>query len=271
MWADTWLAPEASDASDDCAERYCFAGRTVTLISMTTIDLNLLTALNVLLAERSVTTAAKRMGLSVSAMSRTLTRLRSATGDPLLVQAGRSLVATPYAERLADRVHAAAREARSVLEPALDHMDSASLDRMFTIRANKGFIALFAPTIVTAVVEAAPHVRLRFAPKPDKAATPLRDGTVDLEIGTAGNSAPEMRSQLLFRDGFIGAARQDHPLFAEPITPERYAACGYVTASRRGLGGDRLTMLCTTWACGAGSSWWPLASWTRSPSRAGPI
>lgn len=55
-----------------------------------------------------------------------------------------------------------------------------------------------------------------------------------IEIGTAGSSAPEMLSQLLFRDRFVGAARQNHPLFAEPITPERYAACGHVTASRRG-------------------------------------
>jgi DNA-binding transcriptional LysR family regulator len=201
---------------------------------MTKLDLNLLTALDVLLSERSVTAAAKRMGLSVSAMSRTLTRLRSTTGDPLLVQAGRSLVPTPYAERLADRVHAAAEEARAVLGPTSDEIDPASLDRTFTIRANEGFIALFAPAIVTAVVEAAPHVRLRFAAKPDKGATPLRNGMIDLEIGTAGSSAPEMRSQLLFRDHFIGAARRDHPLFAGPITPERYAACGHVAASQRG-------------------------------------
>ena len=201
---------------------------------MTAIDLNLLTALDVLLAERSVTAAAKRLGLSVSAMSRTLTRLRSATGDPLLVQAGRSLVPTPYAERLAGRVHAVAQEARAVLAPASDDMDPASLHRTFTIRANEGFVALFAPAIVVAIAEAAPHVRLRFAPKPDKVATPLRDGAIDLEIGTAGASAPEMRSQLIFRDRFVGAARRDHPLLAEPITPERYAACGHVVASRRG-------------------------------------
>jgi DNA-binding transcriptional LysR family regulator len=200
---------------------------------MTAIDLNLLTALDVLLAERSVTVAARRMGLSVSAMSRTLTRLRSATGDPLLVQAGRSLVPTPYAERLAGRVHTVAQEARSVLAPVSDDMDPATLDRAFTIRANEGFVALFAPAIIVAVAEAAPHVRLRFAPKPDKAATPLREGAIDLEIGTVGASAPEMRSQLLFRDRFVGAARHDHPLFAEPITAERYAAFGHVAASRR--------------------------------------
>ncbi|AJC21054.1 hypothetical protein RO07_12345 [Pandoraea pulmonicola] len=61
---------------------------------MQNIDLNLLLALDVLLAERSVTRAAQRLGLSVSTMSRTLTRLRNTTGDPLLLQAGRELVLT---------------------------------------------------------------------------------------------------------------------------------------------------------------------------------
>lgn len=201
---------------------------------MTAIDLNLLAALDVLLAERSVTAAAGRLGLSVSATSRTLARLRSATGDPLLVQAGRSLVPTPYAEQLAGRVHALTREARAVLTPAVDHMDPALLERTFTIRANEGFVALFAAALVASITEAAPHVRLRFAPKPDKEAAPLRDGRIDLEIGTAGSSAPEMRSQLIFRDHFIGAVRTRHPILEGRMTPQRYAACGHVVTSRRG-------------------------------------
>lgn len=201
---------------------------------MTPVDLNLLTALDVLLAERSVTLAARRLGLSVSATSRALARLRSATGDPLLVQAGRSLVPTPYAEQLAGRVHAVAQEARAVLTPGTAPLDLAALDRLFTIRANEGFVALFAAALVTAIAEAAPHVRLRFTPKPDKDVTPLREGTIDLEIGTIGASAPEMRSQLIFRDRFIGVARRHHPVLDGPMTPQRYAACGHVVTSRRG-------------------------------------
>ena len=201
---------------------------------MATIDLNLLGALDVLLAERSVTAAAKRLALSPSATSRTLARLRSATGDALLVQAGRSLVPTPYAEQIADRVHALALEARAVLTPASGELDPASLERIFTIRANEVFVALFAPALVAAITEAAPRVRLRFAPKPSKDAASLRDGTIDLEIGTVGVSAPELRSHLIFRDRFIGAVRLCRSLLEGPMTPQRYAACGHVVTSRRG-------------------------------------
>lgn len=201
---------------------------------MKPVDLNLLVALDMLLAERSVTGAARRLGLSASAMSRTLARLRVVTGDPLLVQAGRSLVATPYAEALAGRVHALARDAQAVLSPASAELDVARLDRSFTIRANEGFLARFSAALVTLVLDAAPQVRLRFAPKPDKGVAPLREGDVDLEIGTAGASAPEMRSRLILRDRFVGAARSGHPLLDAPVTAECYAGCRHVVASRRG-------------------------------------
>ncbi|MFG1427962.1 LysR family transcriptional regulator [Roseixanthobacter glucoisosaccharinicivorans] len=201
---------------------------------MIPIDLNLLTALDILLTERSVTSAAKRLGLSPSAMSRTLARLRATTGDPLLVRAGRTLVPTPHAEQLAERVHLLARDARAVLTPPAEVLDLRSLDRTFTIRANEGFVLLFAPAIVGAILREAPHVRLRFAPKPDKDAAPLREGLIDLEIGTTGASAPEMRSIVILRDRFIGAVRLGHPLLDGVMTPQRYADCGHVVASRRG-------------------------------------
>ncbi|MGO1079515.1 LysR family transcriptional regulator [Inquilinus sp. CA228] len=199
------------------------------------VDLNLLIALDALLTERSVTGAARRLGLSPSAMSRTLARLRLATGDPLLVQAGRTLAATPYAEALSGRVQALAHDAQAVLRPAAGRLDLAALHRTFTIRAGEGFVELLAAPLVAAITAAAPHVRLRFAPKPDKDARPLREGLIDLEIGVLGTSAPEVRTQLLFRDRRVGVARVGHPLLAAGgVTPERYAACSHVVASREG-------------------------------------
>jgi DNA-binding transcriptional LysR family regulator len=198
------------------------------------LDMNLLAALDALLAEGSVTGAARRLGLSASAMSRTLARLRSATGDPLLVRAGRGLVPTPRAAELRDRVHLLTRDVLAVLSPDASHLDVASLERTFTLRAGEGFVEQFCAPLVAAVTEVAPHVRLRFAPKPDKDALPLRDGQIDLEIGVLGASAPEVRTRFVSRDVFIGAARIGHPLLEGAMTPERYAACRHVVASRTG-------------------------------------
>src|ERR1700712_3351038 len=111
---------------------------------MTNIDMNLLTALDVLLAEGSVTGAARTLGLSPSAMSRTLARLRATTGDPLLVRAGRSLVPTPRAVELRERVGQLVQEARAVLRPATA-LDLQQLVRTFTLRTSEGFVENFGP------------------------------------------------------------------------------------------------------------------------------
>ena len=167
-------------------------------------------------------------------MSRTLLRLRVATGDPLLVRAGRGLVATPHAIGLRERVRSLADEVKTVLQPAARALDLAVLERVFTIRANEGFVEAFAARLVGAVTQAAPGVRLRFAPKPDKDVRPLREGLVDLEIGVLGDTGPEVKIQSLFQDHFVGIVRKGHDLASGEITASRYAACGHVVASRRG-------------------------------------
>jgi len=197
-------------------------------------DLNLLIALETLLDEESVAGAARRLGLSASAMSRTLARLRATTGDPLLVRAGRDMVLTPYAESIRERTRDALHEVRAVLRPSKSEPDLAALRQTFTIRANDGFVEAFGSPLIAAATQIAPHVRLRFAAKPEKNATHLRDGSADLEIGVLGEMGPEVRLQALFRDRFVGVVRKGHPLEQDgQITAERYIAFGHVVASRR--------------------------------------
>jgi DNA-binding transcriptional LysR family regulator len=201
---------------------------------MTEPDLNLLIALDALLAEVSVAGAARRLGLSASAMSRTLTRLRAVTEDPLLVRAGRHMVLTPYAEELRERTQNAVFAARSVLRPSATELNLATLERTFIIRANEGFVEAFGASLIAAAAKDAPLVRLRFSPKPEKTSKHLREGLVDLEIGVLGAMGPEIRLQALFRDRFVGVVRAGHPLAREPeVTASQYAALGHVVASRR--------------------------------------
>ncbi|CAB3679931.1 LysR family transcriptional regulator [Trinickia soli] len=201
---------------------------------MTSIDLNMLVVLDVLLTEQSVVRAAQRLELSPSAMSRALARLRVVTGDQLLVRAGHNLVPTPLAVELRAKVSAVVADAQNVLRPSI-RLDLASLERTFTIRANDGFIERYGARIAALVEEQAPLVRLRFAAKPDKSGTMLRDGIADLEVGVVSNMAPELRIQALFRDKFVGVVRTGHPLAdSEDVTAQRYTAYRHVSVSRRG-------------------------------------
>jgi len=202
------------------------------------IDLNLLPALDALLSEASVARAAVRLNLSESAMSRTLARLRAATGDSLLVRAGRNMVLTPHALAMRDTVSELAQAATAVLRPAGSNWQLQTLDRTFTLRTNDGFVEAFGASLVARAALQAPAVRLRFAPKPDKNVEPLRQGLIDLDIGVLGTAGPEVKVQTLYRDHFVGAVRAGHPLLDAPgPAAERYAACRHVVTSRRGQAG----------------------------------
>lgn len=195
-------------------------------------DLNLLVTLDVLLAEGSVARAAKRLRLSPSAMSRTLTRLREAMGDPVLVRAGRSLVPTPRALELRGRVRQLVQDAEAVLRPSAE-VDLKRLARTFTLRTSEGFVETFGPCLLERVNADAPRVRLRFVQKVNKDSDPLREGTVDLETGVVDQATgPEVRAQALFRDRLVGVVRARHALSTGRITPARYASGKHIAVSR---------------------------------------
>ncbi len=205
---------------------------------MTGLDLNLLTALDVLLSEVSVARAARRLGLSSSAMSRTLSRLRTVTGDPLLVRAGRQMVLTPHAANIRNRARQTLYEACSVLSPTEADLDAKTLDTTFKLRANEGFVETFGHTLITTIAKEAPGVCLNFMQKPEKDTRYLREGTIDLEIGELKNMGPEIQTRALFRDRFIGVVRKGHFLEHEKvITPQIYASCKHIVTSRRGATG----------------------------------
>ena len=196
-------------------------------------DLNLLFTLDVLLAERSVARAARRLRLSPSAMSRALARLRETTGDPLLVRAGRSLVPSPRAIALREQVHQLVHDAQAVLRPA-QMLDLGQLDRTFTLRSSEGFVENFGAALLARIARDAPGVRLRFVHKLDKDSGPLRDGSVDLETGVVDQAvSPEVRAQALFLDRYIAVVRAGHPLSQGDITPIRFAAAWHVHVARR--------------------------------------
>jgi len=205
---------------------------------MSAPDFNLLLTLDALLSESSVARAADRLGLSPSAMSRALARLRETTGDPLLVRAGQRLVPTPHALELRERVRRLVEDVGAVLRP-VHEVNPAQLVRTFTLRTSEGFVENFGAALLRCVHNEAPGVRLRFVPKANKDSAPLRDGTVDLETGVVeATTSPELRAQALIRDHFVGVVRKGHPLAKGSITPRRYAMGRHISVSRRGVDED---------------------------------
>ncbi|WP_369381482.1 LysR family transcriptional regulator [Streptomyces sp. cg36] len=198
------------------------------------LDLNLLVALDALLEEESVTAAADRLHVSPPAMSRTLGRIRTALGDPVLVRAGRRLVPTPHALELRPRVRAVVEEASGLLT-SRHRVDLATLRRQFAVQASEMVVAGLAARLIAAVTAEAPGVTLRFLPEALEGTSALREGRLDLEIGVIGRRDPETRTEHLGTTRLLGVVRPGHPLAARKrVTVRAFAAADHIGVSRQG-------------------------------------
>ncbi|MDJ0386301.1 LysR family transcriptional regulator [Streptomyces sp. G-G2] len=202
-------------------------------VTQSVLDLNLLTALDVLIEESSVSRAAARLHLSEPAMSRTLGRIRKALGDPVLVRAGRTMVATPHALAIHGEVRAVVERARSVFLSG-GQIDLATLTRTFTVLANDALVAALGPALLGRVAREAPGVRLRFLSESHADLPSLREGVADLELGIVDTRSPEVRVESLADERMLAAVRPGHPLLRGRVTARRFAAAEHLIASRRG-------------------------------------
>ncbi|MER5726865.1 LysR family transcriptional regulator [Streptomyces sp. NPDC002138] len=197
------------------------------------LDLNLLTALDALLEEGSVAGAAARLHVTAPAMSRSLGRIRKATGDQILVRTGRSMVPTTRAVAMRAEVHALVQQAHRLLSAQQD-LELASLERVFTVRWHDALTAACGAALTSAVHRQAPGVQLRLSAEAGTDTPELRRGEVDLESSSGLPSLPDVRHRLVGRDRLVVAVRPGHPLAEGPLTPERYADAEHLTVSRRG-------------------------------------
>jgi DNA-binding transcriptional LysR family regulator len=200
---------------------------------MHSTNLNLLAALDALLQEGSVAGAAARLGLTAPAVSRALARLRAATGDPLLVRAGRGLVPTPHARALRERVRAAAAEARALLAPAAA-ADPRAASRVFVLRADDAVAAVLGPPLLAALRDEAPGITVIFRAEEEEGVDALRDGRVDLDVGVQGALGPEVRTRRLLEDERVVLRRAIRGRRARPLSLAQLAAAEHVDVSRRG-------------------------------------
>ena len=203
------------------------------------IDANLLISLDALLREGSVTKAARRVGLTQSAMSHALGRLREQLGDPLLVRAGRQMVLTPRAEALAPRVARVVREMTQIFASE-ETFDPSALERSFDIRTTDLVQFVLMPELDTILNMEAPRVDLTVSPLIEQEIEPLRTGSSDLAMGVFRDLPPDIRQQALFTDRFVCLVRQGHPAATSGLTLSlsQYASLSHVLVAPRGKPGS---------------------------------
>ncbi len=158
-------------------------------MELSTFDLNLLLALDRLIATKSVTNAAKELSLTQPAMSRTLSRLRESLSDPVLVRSGRGMVATERAVRLAPLVAKALAAARDVFEQERPFDPKTATGELRIAMGDETQIA-FADAILESIWRTAPGIDVRFRRLAIETIGEGRRGTIDLAISPELGALP---------------------------------------------------------------------------------
>ncbi len=181
---------------------------------MTKMDLNLLRVFDALYELSSVTRAAERLGLTQSAISHALGRLRQAIGDPLFVRHASGLQPTARAIEIAPGIREGLQQLRSALSPM--PFDPATDSRRFRINAGVYFSALLVPLLVARLRAQAPNVSLAVStPGPDLLAS-LDNGSIDIALGAFGKAPQRLMRQPLYREQMVWIASRDNPVAGSP-------------------------------------------------------
>jgi DNA-binding transcriptional LysR family regulator len=185
------------------------------------VNLNLLVALHALMTQRNVTRAAEAVGLTQSAMSGELRRLRGLFGDELLVRVGRDYQLTPLAEDLVQPV----AEIMASVEQTLAHrltFDPATDERSFSIGMSDYAMVVLLQPVLQRLDRVAPMITLHIHPlQPDAANTMLKPGGMDLVI--APRREPDTaQCATLFSDRYVCVVRVDHPQVTDHLSLELF-------------------------------------------------
>lgn len=204
------------------------------------VDLNLVLALDALLGERHVTRAAARLGITQSAASHALARLRDLFRDPLLVRGPRgTMIPTPRATALAPAVHRVLVEISGILRGDVA-FDPPTARRTFRIGTTDYFELVLIPRLLQRLQRVAPHIDLWLHSLPDHGDEALADGTVDVVVGLPrGMARPSgTYEKVLFDETFTSIVRAHHPLAQRKLTLGRYCAAAHLLVTPRGTRGS---------------------------------
>jgi DNA-binding transcriptional LysR family regulator len=200
------------------------------------VDLNLLPLLQVLLEEHSVTRAARRLGLSQSATSRALGRLREQLDDEVLVRVGSTLVPTPRAASLQVPLARVLDDVVAVIMPPAP-FDPCVSERTFRVgTADYGeFVVL--PALRDALERAGAKVRVAAMPIPEDPSEALAMGHLDVIVMPRRSTVAGVVWRPLWRDPFVVVCRADHPRVRDALTLDGYCSEAHVLVSPGARGG----------------------------------
>lgn len=196
------------------------------------LDLNLLRVFDALIEERSVTRAGERLGLSQSAISHALNRLRYVLNDELFVRVSDGMRPTLRASEIAPRLREGLLQLQLALAPA--EFDPARTERRFTIACTEYAGTVLMPPMIARVRALAPRAELRIRPSSIGVAEPVVAGRVDLAIGSFRRVPEPLVYDTLYQENRVWVLSRTHPAASGELTLERLASLSHLIISATG-------------------------------------
>lgn len=192
------------------------------------LDVAMLRTFDALMRERSVSRAAKRLFLSQPAVSASLSRLRTAFGDPLFTRTAHGVVPTARAHALAPQVERLLADLSRLLEA--DHgFEPADSQRIFRIAGTDYASLWILPPLARHLAAVGSRIRLFWEPVPISAMYDrLRKGDLDIAVVPRLKPPGDVQSVALYEDRYVVAVRRTHPLFACGATLDALCAVPHV-------------------------------------------
>jgi len=201
-------------------------------MNITAANLNLFVAFDALFACNSVSQAAKRVGITQSAMSNSLRNLRGLFDDPLFLRSSHGIAPTPRARELAAPVREALRLLEQTLAPRT--FDPAVSTRTFVLIASDYVEFVLLPRLLAHLGKRAPGVRLEMRPWGlHRVPEELARGDAELMIGFYDKVPAQHREQLLFEERYVCIVRKGHPIVRDRLTLRTYASLSHVMVSQQ--------------------------------------
>lgn len=193
------------------------------------LDLNLLRVFDALFEERNVTRAAHRLGLTQSAVSHALNRLRFTLGDELFVRGPAGMRATPRAAEIGPRIREGLLQLGAALAPGI--FTPAETERTFAIAAGAYACTILLPEVIATVRREAPNAEVRIRGAGLGLAEELDAGRADVAIGSFTLIPDRFDSLPLMQERMVWVMRADHPMASGPFSVERLAQQAQVVLS----------------------------------------
>lgn len=214
-------------------------------VNTSRLDLRLLLVFSAVMDERNVSKAAQRLGLTQSAISNALNRLRTSLEDRLFVPTAAGMVPTARALEIAGPIE----DGLELIRHALESKPFNPAGRWtFNLALSDQATTVILPPLLGRISSTTPGIKLQVSTKRNSSVREQLDsGEIDVAVGIIPDLGRRFSSRVLLQDHYVCVTRRDHWLTRAPLTPETFARAEHLAMRSTHESSGRMDAMLSEW------------------------